>query len=86
MENGSIREGAAQWSTIFFRNQVDVVLLGQGAGAGDFHGQSRGPVHVAWVKASVEAKPHPPPAITRMPNPKDCDSLTWEVLPFLVEI
>ena len=40
----------------------------------------------AWVSASVEAKPHPPPAITRMPKPKDCDSLTWEVCPFLVEI
>ncbi len=42
-----MRQGAAQWSTIFlFRNQFDIVLLGQCAGRGDFHRQRRGPIDI----------------------------------------
>jgi hypothetical protein len=67
-----------------FGRERDVVLFGEGAGAGDVDGERGRGFDAGRVRSSVAANPQQPSASTRIPMPTDSSLETWPGLPFLV--
>ena len=86
MENGSMRHSEDPGGDVLsFGRELDVVLLGERAGAGDLDGELGAASMPAGVRSSVAAKPQQPLASTRMPTPRDSVDEMFAILPFLVD-